>query len=195
MSDDAAVPPAVRLVRDFVNTFEPQIDEESLSTPDRLRDWLVGRRLVSADARLTATDLRAATTVREGLRAVLEGHAGHGVDPEARDRLNEVLARFPVRLAFSDDGHRLVATRDAPLDEALARLLDAVRSSAEEQTWTRLKVCARDTCRWAFYDASRNQARRWCSMAGCGNHIKMKRAYAARKSRAAGGAPGSAGKR
>jgi predicted RNA-binding Zn ribbon-like protein len=46
-------------------------------------------------------------------------------------------------------------------------------------------VCDRDTCRWAFYDASRNQARRWCSMAGCGNHIKMHRAYAARKRQAA----------
>ncbi|MEH0828941.1 MULTISPECIES: CGNR zinc finger domain-containing protein [unclassified Micromonospora] len=195
MSDDAAVPPAVRLVRDFVNTFEPQIDEESLSTPDRLRDWLVERRLVPADARLTATDLRVATTVREGLRAVLEGHAGHPVDPDAREGLNRVLAEFPVRLSFADDGHRLAATRDAPLDEALARLLDAVRSCAEEQTWTRLKVCARDTCRWAFYDASRNQARRWCSMAGCGNHIKMKRAYAARKSRAAGGASEPARKR
>ncbi|MGK5444752.1 CGNR zinc finger domain-containing protein [Micromonospora sp. URMC 105] len=195
MSDDAAVPPAVRLVRDFVNTFEPQIDEESLSTPDRLRDWLVERRLVPADARLTATDLRVATTVREGLREVLQGHAGHCVDPDARDRLNEVLAQFPVRLAFTDDGHRLAATRDDPLGQALAGLLDALRSSAEEQTWTRLKVCARDTCRWAFYDASRNQARRWCSMAGCGNHIKMKRAYAARRNRAAGGAPASARER
>ncbi|WP_346533925.1 CGNR zinc finger domain-containing protein [Micromonospora sp. DPT] len=188
MSDDAAVPPAVRLVRDFVNTYEPQIDEEALTTPDRLHDWLVERRLLAADARLRPADLQVATTVREGLRAVLQGHADHPVDPVARDRLNRVLAEFPVRLTFAEDGHRLAATRDAPLDEALARLLDAVRSCAEDHTWTRLKVCARDTCRWAFYDASRNQARRWCSMAGCGNYIKMKRAYAARKRRAAGGA-------
>jgi predicted RNA-binding Zn ribbon-like protein len=26
--------------------------------------------------------------------------------------------------------------------------------------------------------------RRWCSMAGCGNHVKMQRAYAVRKARA-----------
>ncbi|WP_454085637.1 CGNR zinc finger domain-containing protein [Georgenia sp. Marseille-Q6866] len=64
-------------------------------------------------------------------------------------------------------------------------IIVAIRCSAQDGTWTRLKVCARDTCRWAFYDASRNQARRWCSMAGCGNHVKMKRAYAARKQRTA----------
>ena len=36
-------------------------------------------------------------------------------------------------------------------------------------TWGRLKACAEDGCRWAFYDASRNQSGRWCSMAVCGN--------------------------
>jgi predicted RNA-binding Zn ribbon-like protein len=56
-----------------------------------------------------------------------------------------------------------------------------MRQSTEDQTWERLKVCDRDSCRWAFYDTSRNRAGRWCSMAGCGNHIKMKRAYATRK--------------
>ncbi|MFI2651942.1 CGNR zinc finger domain-containing protein [Micromonospora fulviviridis] len=47
-------------------------------------------------------------------------------------------------------------------------------------------MCDRDTCRWAYYDASRNQARRWCSMAGCGNHVKMRRAYAVRRGRRSG---------
>ncbi|MDR7381806.1 CGNR zinc finger domain-containing protein [Promicromonospora iranensis] len=54
-------------------------------------------------------------------------------------------------------------------------MLDAVRRSEAAGDWERLKVCARDTCRWAFYDASRNHARRWCSMSGCGNYVKMRR--------------------
>ncbi|WP_372495190.1 CGNR zinc finger domain-containing protein [Micromonospora phytophila] len=73
--------------------------------------------------------------------------------------------------------------RRRPLHRALAGLVDAIRQSAEEGSRPRLKVCARDTCRWAYYDASRNQARRWCSMAGCGNYIKMRRAYPARTTR------------
>jgi predicted RNA-binding Zn ribbon-like protein len=183
MTDDAAVPAAVRLVRDFVNTREPQVDEETLTAPDRLRDWLAERDLIPADARLRPADLTLALTIREGLRAVLLGHAGHAAHPGALETLNDVLGKVPVRLTFTDDGYRLAATRGTALDHALAQLLDAVRQSGEDRTWTRLKVCDRATCRWAFYDASRNQARRWCSMAGCGNHIKMRRAYAARTRR------------
>ncbi|MEV4659684.1 CGNR zinc finger domain-containing protein [Micromonospora sp. NPDC049301] len=183
MDDDAAVPAAVRLVRDFVNTFEPQIDDETLTSPDRLRDWFVDRDLMTADAHLGPADLTLAVTIREGLRAVLLGHAGHHGDPAAIDQLNRALAGAPVALRFADDGPGLVATGGTPLDRALAALVDAIRQCGEQGTWLRLKVCARDTCRWAYYDASRNQARRWCSMAGCGNYIKMKRAYAARTGR------------
>jgi predicted RNA-binding Zn ribbon-like protein len=75
----------------------------------------------------------------------------------------------------------LAPVRAAAFDRAMAALVDAIRACGQDSTWSRLKVCARDSCRWAFYDESRNQARRWCSMAGCGNHIKMRRAYAARK--------------
>ncbi|MFC0506262.1 CGNR zinc finger domain-containing protein [Micromonospora costi] len=185
MEDDAAVPPAARLVRDFVNTFEPQVDEEQLTTPDRLRDWFAARRLVVPDARLEPADLALAVTVREGLRAVLLGHAGHTADPDAVERLDRALAEVPVRLAFTGGRPRLVPAGHRAVEAALAALVDAVRECAEDGSWLRLKVCDRDTCRWAYYDASRNQARRWCSMAGCGNYVKMRRAYATRKRRGA----------
>lgn len=181
--EEARVPPAVRLVRDFVNTYEPQVDEEALTAPERLRDWFADRGLVPADARLRPADLALAITVREGLRSVLLGHAGHRADPAALADLDRGLAAVPVRMTFADGGPRLAAAGGGALGSALAQILDAVRRCAEEQTWTRLKVCDRDTCRWAYYDASRNQARRWCSMAGCGNYVKMRRAYAARKRR------------
>ncbi|MFG3558565.1 CGNR zinc finger domain-containing protein [Micromonospora sp. NPDC047557] len=184
MDDDSAVPAAARLLRDFVNTVEPQIDDETLTSPERLRDWFVERRLLPAGVHLGPADLDAAVTIREGLRAVLLGHAGHLGDPAALDRLNQALAATPVAPRFTADGHRLVAVNGAPLDEAVAGLVDAIRQCDVDGSWRRLKVCARDTCRWAYYDASRNQARRWCSMAGCGNYIKMKRAYAVRTGRA-----------
>ncbi len=182
MTDEAA-PAAVELVRDFVNTFEPQEDDESLTTPGALRDWFVERGLMPRGARLTAADLAVAVAVREGLRAVLVGHAGHHPDPAAAGALDDALAEVPVRVALGDGGYRLVSAGGTAFGEAMAALLDAVRQSREEHTWTRLKVCDRDTCRWAYYDASRNQNRRWCSMAACGNHVKMRRAYAARTGR------------
>jgi len=183
LSEDDAVSPAARLVRDFINTREPQIDDESLNTLDDLRGWFAERHLLAANAQLDAVDLAAATAVREGLRAVLLGHAGHASESGAVDALNDTLADLPVELRFTDQGYRLVSGVDRPFGHAVAHLADAIRQCSEDGTWPRLKVCARDSCRWAFYDASKNKVRRWCSMAGCGNHIKMKRAYATRKSR------------
>lgn len=184
MSDHAAVPSAVLLVRDFVNTYEPQVDEESLTSEDTLRKWFAGRGLLRSDVRLRAADVTRAIAFREGLRAALLGHAGHAADPSAMRRLDRILADVPVRLSLAAGGPRLVPAGGSAVDEALAKLVEAIRQCAEDHVWTRLKVCDRDTCRWAYYDASRNQARRWCSMAGCGNYVKMRRAYATRRGRA-----------
>ncbi|MET8467908.1 ABATE domain-containing protein, partial [Micromonospora zamorensis] len=76
MDDGAAMPAAARLIRDFVNTVEPQIDHETLTSADHLRDWFVERQLMPAGTQLGPADLDLAVTVREGLRAVLLGHAG-----------------------------------------------------------------------------------------------------------------------
>jgi predicted RNA-binding Zn ribbon-like protein len=184
MTEDA-VPSSARLVRDFVNSYEPQIDGESWGSSDALKDWLIQQRLVPSDTAVADSDLATAVALREGVRNVLLGHAGHDPDPGAIDALRAVLAELPVRVDFDTDDYRLVSLRNDPVGRAFGQLLDAVRQSSQGGTWHRLKVCARDSCRWAFYDASRNQTRRWCSMAGCGNHIKMRRAYTARKTRAA----------
>src|SRR4051812_42296837 len=144
MSDESAVPDAVRLVRDFINTAEPQVAEDSLATPDQLRDWFAERDLMPRDAPVQPSDLTLARRIREGLRAVLVGHAGHATDPSALEALNLVLAEVPVRLTFSGGGHHFSSAIDTPAGRALAQVLDAIRQSAEDGTWTRLKVCARD---------------------------------------------------
>ena len=178
--DDDGVPRAVGLLRDFVNTREPQVGTDHFSTPEALRDWCLTHDLVPAGTTFGPRDLEQAIDVREGLRAVLTAHAGHEQDVAAVERLNQLLAQHPVGLVFEVDHYRLAALGDSRIAPVFAGLADAVRQCSEDQTWQRLKVCARDTCRWAFYDASRNRVRRWCSMAGCGNHVKMKRSYARR---------------
>jgi predicted RNA-binding Zn ribbon-like protein len=142
---------AAEVVRDFINTYEPQTGDE------RLRGWL---------GECDADELARAAEIREGLRAVL-------IDPSVRVDLTFV----PVRLTFEGGSPNLVACGDSAFDRAMAAVADAIRQCAADGTWSRLKVCARDSCRWAYYDESRNQARRWCSMAGCGTHVKNKRAY------------------
>ncbi|UNX55692.1 CGNR zinc finger domain-containing protein [Georgenia sp. TF02-10] len=183
---EPAVPPGALLVRDFVNTREPQTGGEELTTPEALRDWFAARGLADPDAPVDDRDLADALAVREGLRQALLVHAGHDADPQALADLDRRLAAVPLRLSLADGSARLRPTRPRVLDLAVAAVADAVLAAAEDGSWPRLKVCARDTCRWAFYDGSRNQARRWCSMAGCGNYVKMQRVAAARRRRAAG---------
>jgi predicted RNA-binding Zn ribbon-like protein len=57
---------------------------------------------------------------------------------------------------------------------ALGRLVIDVTDAMTAGTWPRLKVCANDTCRWAFYDHSRAGTGKWCSMRLCGNRAKQK---------------------
>ena len=42
----------------------------------------------------------------------------------------------------------------------------------------RIKVCANSGCRWAFYDATKGNIRRWCNDKRCGNRDRVRRARA-----------------
>jgi predicted RNA-binding Zn ribbon-like protein len=44
-------------------------------------------------------------------------------------------------------------------------------SSAMDQ----VRSCGSETCRWLFYDTSKNHSRRWCDMKICGNRMKARR--------------------
>jgi len=187
---EADVPEPARLIRDFLNTLERQIADESLDTPASLQHWLAERGLLGAGERLDEQDLVATTTIREGLREALRSHTPEPADGAdeaavaeregAISAMNRALGELPMRLEITPHAVRTVAIEEAPFAQAIGGILDAVRRTREAGGWSRLKVCARHSCLWAFYDTSRNQTRRWCSMAGCGNHVKMKRAYAKR---------------
>ena len=52
---------------------------------------------------------------------------------------------------------------------------DAARMLGIPAERERVRICASDTCSARFYDRSPAGARRWCSMAGCGNQNKARR--------------------
>jgi CGNR zinc finger len=109
-------------------------------------------------------------------------------DPGRRLR---VVARVPVGSQRGGDGvgrpvdrevgQQLVA-RERRLELA-ADLVAAALAATARGDWYRLKLCAADDCRWAFYDDSRNGLGRWCAMRVCGNRIKTKRYRAQRHGR------------
>ena len=191
-SGRAHVPPAALLLIDLVNSAEPQEGTDTWDSPEGLRAWLLRHDLLAPADRVTAADLHRLLDLREGFRAVLAAHTpapvdadpgepADSVDPAAVARLNAALAEVSLRVRFEDDGAYRLASPAAGVNGAVGRVLDAVRSATEDGSWIRVKVCARHSCRWAFYDGSRNRSARWCSMAGCGNTVKMRRAYATRR--------------
>jgi predicted RNA-binding Zn ribbon-like protein len=188
-SDAARRPPApgrLELVRTFLNTVDLESGEEDFSSPAILASWLEERGLLAGRARLESGDLSEAIEFRETLRDVLEANAGHGDAPAARRRLDEIAARIPMRVQIGRRP-RLEPEHGDGIQGALGRLLAIAYESELDGSWQRLKVCRSDTCRWAFYDSSRNRSGAWCTMAICGNRMKGRAFRRRRPPRAAAG--------
>ena len=107
-----------------------------------------------------------------GAQAVAEVLGDHGVDVEVARSAAELDAVDP-----GPDSVVLVTGSDA-LGPTTVRRMNAVADGS----WSRLKACRSETCRWAFFDAARNRSRAWCDMAVCGNRAKA-RAYRRRHGR------------
>ncbi|QXJ24988.1 CGNR zinc finger domain-containing protein [Actinomadura graeca] len=196
---------AAALLRDFVNTLDVDSGTDGLATPARLAEWLAGHGLIPSGAAAGESDLAGAITLREGLRAAMLAHHGPPVPaPDSlppgspapdgggpADGLDGALAALPLRIGLTGPRPALVPLGPpGTAATALARLAAAIMEASADGTWTRLKVCQEDTCRWAFFDTSKNRSRAWCSMRVCGNRTKT-RAYRARRRPPSGAEPGT----
>lgn len=171
----SSIPPAVLLVREFVNTVEWQVDDDSWRHPSDLAGWL-SEHTGRPESHLSDEHLVLARRLREGLRSILLMHAGHDPLATTIDDLNDALRLIPVRMSFDESATvSFTAAEESEFGTPLSGVLEAIEEARADGSWTRLKACSRDSCRWAYWDGSRNRSGRWCSMAGCGNYIKMRR--------------------
>jgi predicted RNA-binding Zn ribbon-like protein len=174
-------PGALELVQAFVNTHRApdRHDREQFDSPSALADWLVERDLLEPGTRLARGSLQRTLDVREGLRALLLANNGAEIDLGAVERLNRGLQRSGLAVELDPvnppDFRALRRDRDC----ALAIIGTIVAVAQLDGSWLRFKACRAEGCGWAFYDHSRNQAGRWCSMATCGSRAKA-RDYRAR---------------
>jgi predicted RNA-binding Zn ribbon-like protein len=190
-------PADLETVRGFVNTLDIDAGVEQLTSFEALAEWLSAHGLLGLDADRSgavpsgagpgaADALVLAVRLREALRdMLLTNNDGRPLDPAAPAVLDEVAARARLRLHVSADGTARLDAESDDVDGALGRLLVIVYRAMEIGAWSRLKACRADTCRWAFYDHSKNGSSHWCSMDSCGSREKA-RAYRQRlKSRGA----------
>jgi predicted RNA-binding Zn ribbon-like protein len=167
-------PGELDLVRAFVNTWDAEDGSEALGSPPELAAWLAEHGLLEPGERATAADHRHAVELREALRALLLANAGIEVEPAAASVADEAARRARLGVRFDPDGRVRTAPQAPGVDGALGRLLAIVAAAQEEGTWTRLKACLADDCRWAYYDRSRNRSAVWCDMQVCGNRQKVR---------------------
>lgn len=99
-------------------------------------------------------------------------------DPSAVRALNEVLAHGRIRRELDPAGQpaSVVEIASPAWIPAWHAAEDWLRLMGERPD--RVRACANGDCVLHFYDVSKNGARRWCSMAGCGNRAKAQRHYA-----------------
>jgi predicted RNA-binding Zn ribbon-like protein len=175
-------PGSLALVEKFINSTEMPDGVDELRTAALATAWL--RDATGSDLTVSERDLGRLIATREALRDLLEAHTGENVDPAVTVRLQKLLGHSPLRPILSASGATL-AVDCKGVDSFLGMISTAIVEATLMGTWDRFKVCRSETCRWAYYDHSKNGRSCWCSMRVCGSRQKA-RTYRARQRADAG---------
>jgi predicted RNA-binding Zn ribbon-like protein len=190
-------PPAIfiadSLGLDFLNSVATPVDKpvDWLDSGDGLVSWLAQAKLVPPDAldELKAgampneldTVANEARALREWFRAFVHRHMGRPLTAKALhelEPLNSLLARDEAfsQISRYRDGDRLELQATRRWRSPVSLLLpigDALASFVCEEDFAAVKACEGHKCTLVFADHTRSRARRWCSMAICGNRAKQ----------------------
>jgi predicted RNA-binding Zn ribbon-like protein len=192
-------PPAIFIADsrglDFLNSVATPVDTpvDWIKDGEALLDWLAQAKLVPADV-LSEIKARAkpgeldkvanqARELREWCRGFVRKHMGKPLKPAALaelDSLNRLLARdegfSKIHRAHDGAGDRLQLQMTRRWRSAESLLLPIGETLAQficEEDFSDVKACEGASCTLLFADHTARRARRWCSMAICGNRAKQ----------------------
>lgn len=160
-------PGPLRLVEAFLRTRNEVTDAPAM------RRWFAAHGLTVT----AAVTYERAVRLREALRSSMFANNGGTAGPDAVATVNAEITACGLRPQLAADASHL---RWSAADGALGMILTAVVAAMADGTWPRMKACAADDCRYAFYDHTRNRSGRWCDVSGCGANARM-RAYRRRR--------------
>ena len=171
------------LALDFAYTgpMPDQAVREYLPTVDDLAAWL-DPRFDEVDGAVSEGDLRDAHALRAAIARAATA-ASEDAAPAATDvDMINLYAAIPDIPPSLGGGSRQAGRTRARTGQALSVIArEAVQLFSPDER-ERIRVCAADDCEVVFYDESRSNNRRWCSMARCGNRAKV-RDYRERRGR------------
>jgi predicted RNA-binding Zn ribbon-like protein len=195
----ATLPPAMfiadSLGLDFLNSIATPVDTpvDWIDSGDGLLKWLAQAKLVPVHvlnelkAQAMPRDLdkvaEQARDLREWFRGFVRKRMGRPLPPKALQELrplNKLLEsdeRFS-RIVRGGDGERrrfeLQMMRRWQSPEALLLPIGEILAKFVcEEDFVDVKACEGQGCTLMFADHTRRRARRWCSMAVCGNRAKQ----------------------
>jgi predicted RNA-binding Zn ribbon-like protein len=180
---------------DFLNSIATPVDTrvDWLDSGDGLVTWLAQAKLVPADA-LGELKARAkpgeldniadrARVLREWFRGFVRKHMGRPLTPKALhelEPLNRLLERDEAFSQISRHRHKggdrlelQVMRRWRSPESLLLPIGEALAKFVCEEDFANVKACEGHSCTLVFADHTRRRARRWCSMAICGNRAKQ----------------------
>jgi predicted RNA-binding Zn ribbon-like protein len=184
---------------DFLNSIATPVDTpvERLASGADLIEWLERAKLVSTDVLGTVRrssipgELDAvagqARALREWFREFVSQHKGKPLKADALQELaplNRILERDEEFLQIvkrdrilDNPGHGALAWRSLrrwrSADSLLLPIARAIGDLVCNEDFVQVKACEGLTCTLLFLDRTHGRARRWCSMAACGNRAKQ----------------------
>jgi predicted RNA-binding Zn ribbon-like protein len=168
-------------VQGLANTFDYEPGEERLLDPESARQWLLESDLAAPGIEVGQPELKRLLEFREDVRRLIEANHAGAPEVKVRARFERLVAEHPVELDIGTKGElSLDLAPPESVDGVISQLVGIMFQAQLQAEWPRLKICASDDCRWAFFDSSRNRGGTWCQMETCGNKIKN-RAYRRRK--------------
>jgi predicted RNA-binding Zn ribbon-like protein len=159
---------------DFAATLAARLRPEPrdlLAEPDDLARWFVAAGLAKEKPKVTAEVLQRARELREAIYRLAVARARKQPFPEAdRALLNRRAAGATPAPHLDRNGFSWTRANASELLSLIARAGVELFGSAFGD---RIRRCEGEGCALLFVDTSRSGARRWCSMAGCGNKAKV----------------------
>ncbi len=168
-------PGDLELVQRFINLHEhaPGVDSDLPPSREMLEAFLRERGLLDPGQRFTEADRETALGLQRALHAKVAAGSDASMTEEQVATIDAVAQRAKLHPRFGRGRPDLV-TEARGVGGALGRVVAVVFLADLDGSWGHLKACAGEGCRSVFYDRSKNQSGRWCSMSRCGNRAKVR---------------------
>jgi len=169
---------ADNLALDFINSEYGTGDDrhDCFDDDTSVIDWLETAGLTPKGVVAPPELLAEARQLRDAARAVM--HAAMKSSEADLTVINRILekGRPETRLKWDQDTQRYHVDVRSATDSAeglLWPVADALVKLVTDEKFEYVRQCEADNCILLFHDLSKSHRRRWCSMATCGNRMKV----------------------